>query len=241
MGRSFVAPPGKSPKGYHDVYVNIGSGLKSCLMFPPYLPILELACNAAQYDGLMEALKNKMKADAMDPCAVQCALLLAFGTFCICSCPFCVVKMNEHALQGDVMNIIEQTTKGHGWGGGVKLKIQYSANQAPETMDVCGVDQHGQLCRGTIAKSLEAAVWPPLWYNVVISVPDPNGDFRARWLQMARGGGVGVVQAQVVGAPAQNVMASPEDRLAKLQDLKDKGMINEGEYAKKRLQLISDI
>mmetsp|Transcript_92114 Transcript_92114/g.257470 ORF Transcript_92114/g.257470 Transcript_92114/m.257470 type:complete len:157 (+) Transcript_92114:394-864(+) len=156
--------------------------------------------------------------------------------------------MHEHALEGDVGDIIEQTTKGNGWGGGVKLKIQSSAKQAPETMDVCGVDQHGQLCRGTIATShgkqvayYEAAVWPPLWYNVVISVPDPNGDFRARWLQMARGGGVGVVQAQVVGAPAQNVMDSPEDRLAKLQDLKDKGMINEGEYAKKRLQLISDI
>mmetsp|Transcript_92114 Transcript_92114/g.257471 ORF Transcript_92114/g.257471 Transcript_92114/m.257471 type:complete len:103 (+) Transcript_92114:83-391(+) len=84
MGRSFVAPPGKSPKGYHDVYVNIGLGLKACQMFPPYLPILEPACNAAQYDGLMEALKNKMKADAQDPCAIKCAVMLAACTGCVC-------------------------------------------------------------------------------------------------------------------------------------------------------------
>lgn len=214
-GRSFVAPQGKSPHGYHDVYANIGAGVSNDLVFPPYLPILEPACNKTQYDGLMAALKQDLEAGAVSECASFCAGALCLCTFGCCSCPLCYICARQQSFETAMRNDIAKSTNSSAWGGGVRLYRANITYGAPESEDDHGVDHRGKTCtallQGSHNRTYSGPVWPPAGYSVVISVPDPNGDFRARWLQMARGGVVQaqVVQAQVVGAPVQNVMEAP--------------------------------
>ena len=49
------------------------------------------------------------------------------------------------------------------------------------------------------------------------------------------------VAVQVVGSAAPAPSASPEDRLRRLDDLRDKGLITPEEYAKRRQEILHDL
>lgn len=192
MGRVFLAPKyyTKVPDQC-ELWVNFGWNSKRNQMFPDYYPAFAPACTAEQYSALAKEIKTYLDQNGSDLQYASCMMCLCMTCPCIFWPCCCAMSMQANAITKEVRTIIETMSKG--WTLPARLEFcQFSQRVCGEEV---AKDHLGRDLETTIGSDAGVTpVWPPLGYNLVITVGGGD-EFRRGW---GAAGAVPLVEGMMV-------------------------------------------
>ena len=242
MGRAFLAPSGARSGPEDELWINIGWVLTGAQKYPEYTPLFAGAISQADYEDIMSRAKAVLDKQSIPIEYVY----LSYATFpccCIGLCGCCVLQ----GMQTNLVQTLDQIVKEKGLGG-VKFYQTATAHYSE-----AAVDQFGQTLVGGV--NHHHISWPPMGINIVLK-DRSGGQMRMAWPTGAMGMGMGMgmgmavpgmgmpmaavpmVEAQVVETtttitPMEMARGGEEslaDRLLKLGQLRNQGVLSEAEF-----------
>ena len=276
MGRIMLAPNKVQPADGTLLYINFGWNTEGNQSYPEYLPALAPTVSKEDYNALMTQIKEYLDANGISMCLVTTGMVLAP---CVIGCFFCgMAAMKANQITADLK---AKVAAAPGWSPVARLELSQVSTPQGNTPEFMAFDQYGSPVMGNFGggknrSSYPAPAWPPLGYNIVVTVPDPN--LNSSWPKNGAAGGamadpnaIGVAAAAPVVvsatyvAPKPGVMQrglsgsgmtmsknaggvalpatqlDPSETLTKLKNLLDDGLIDQGEYEKKKGEVLARI
>ena len=251
MGLIILAPGDKQPDGATELWINIGwnAKTKGAQKVPDWIPALEPVVSKEAYDRLMERIVSHIQANGINPCLGMCAwMTIPWGALVMIG-----LKNKEDRLNNQLRDIVSEA--GLGGASPPELKMTQMATPQGNTPSAMGFDQYGSPVMGNFGggehrASYSAPTWPPLGYNIIVRVPGTT--LRDQWPKTTAVGGamadpsqIGasapVVAAVPIDAPQAEVMArgeDPKEKMRKLKEMQDEGLISAEEFEQKKKELL---
>ncbi len=253
MGLIILAPGDKQPDGATELWINIGwnAKTKGAQKVPDWIPALEPVVSKEAYDRLMERIVSHIQANGINPWLGMCAMMtMGCGIGCLVMIG---LKIKVDSLNNQLRDIVSEA--GLGGASPPELKMTQMATPQGNTPSAMGFDQYGSPVMGNFGggehrASYSAPTWPPLGYNIIVRVPGTT--LRDQWPKTTAVGGamadpsqIGasapVVAAVPIDAPQAEVMArgeDPKEKMRKLKEMQDEGLISAEEFEQKKKELL---
>lgn len=268
-GRIMLAPATKQPPNSTLLYINFGWGTGTNQKYPSWIPALAPAISKEHYDTLFANIKDYLDANSLTQ-----AIPIIGAVVPVLGCGCCAYA---HVRSNDITKSLNELVSTAGWVRGTEIAF----NLVPifqlqgSTPDEVAYDQFGTPVKGFAGGGntgvIETNAWPPLGYNIIVKVPNPN--LKTMWPKSGAGFfadpnqiGVLTVPVVVTGAAVQpnpNVMArdtsaryppvppaaallkDPQDdlldKLAKMKKLLDMGALSQEEFDSKKAKLLARV
>ena len=204
MNRIYLAPRNAQPTDGTDLWINVGWNTKGNMTFPEWIPALAPVCTKDEYDQLATRMIDYIKEKGFNVnvvrgffCGVSCLFLAgvamaplaatgsglvpmiategAAGACCVGGC--LATKQYTNKITEDLKAMLQDA----GWRGVLPPRLQLKSNTSltGETPDTMGIDQYGTPLKANIGDgndgSIYGPVWPPLGYNLVVTIPKAEG------------------------------------------------------------------
>eukprot|EP00929_Paragymnodinium_shiwhaense_P072771 TRINITY_DN36942_c0_g2_i1.p1 TRINITY_DN36942_c0_g2~~TRINITY_DN36942_c0_g2_i1.p1 ORF type:complete len:250 (-),score=5.89 TRINITY_DN36942_c0_g2_i1:344-1093(-) len=210
MGRMFLAPRSRALHTREaELWINVGLVFQGAQLTPRYDSRMDAACTKEQFEDLMHKVDKTLKANALPAYAMASPIFgwiaMIMGPFliwhaetmvppweptrkllqpvvgCLLTlagiCAFCFVMVWQRRMNSKISSLIA----GANWPSSVRSEMIYQSYTTPEVPDEMAVDQYGKLLVVAGAKNGGMySMWPPLGYNIVVSVPKGD-EFRELW------------------------------------------------------------
>ena len=233
FGKFYLAPKNKQIEGKSLVYLNFGYSTQYNQSFPSYSKlVLEHICTETQYSALKDEILAYLSRNGLSSCVAQ----TLFETFFLIL-PTCFLAAYNYHLQIDLKRILIKHTKN--WTNCTVSIENIQLNLEVKHTNNMGYQEDGQVLmqpemveRGSdlIPSGHRVAAWPPLGYNIILTINNEN--IHRNWPKLPIGHGP-------VSSPVMDREISIADELEKLIILKNKRQLTSQEFGRLKSQLLN--
>jgi hypothetical protein len=242
MGRMFLLPPHLEKDGQQELWINVGWNTDANRRFPDYVEIMAPVCSREQYNEFMRAVREYMDRNALDADLVTVSLLLC--ALCFIPVPCLCLLAQQQRFDPGLRELLQHVSKDFP----VPVRLERVRINGEIVSVPPPTDQFGELlCYSTGEDRRVLIGWPPLGYNIVMSVPK-SYDMRLHWPsatpQAALTAAVllgGITNSQPPPYSESVSRLSTGERLKVLEELRESAAVTEDEYRVKRANILAEL